>query len=126
MIFAEQKKESGYSYEVEDIFGTISIESEAQLTPDLLDDMVVLMLRQNSTAGEIKGEVKHEGGVVKYTFKKRPLWDESEDEPCENTPTSTQKLASAFTQIRHLPVSILNWLKRFAVAFREAWRKANK
>lgn len=125
MLFIEKKNESGFTYDVEDIFGTINIESEDKLTPELLDDMVVLLLRQNSNAGEIKGEVKTETGIVKYLFKKRPLWDDKE-ETCENTPTSTPKPESASTRTRLLRFPILSWCARFAEAFREAWKKGAK
>ncbi len=126
MIFAERKIESGFTYEVEDIFGTISIESDKKLTGDILDDMVLLLLRQNGNAGEISGEVKHDGGIVKYVFKKRPIWEKDEETPCESTPTSIPKQESASTRILHLPRSILSWFKRFVGAFLEAWRKAGK
>ena len=125
MIFAERKIESGFTYEVEDIFGTISIESDKKLTGDILDDMVLLLLRQNGNAAEMSGEVKHNDGIIKYTFKKRPLWEDEEETPCENTPTLTSEQENVSTRtIRSRVVSILSWLPRFVGAFLEAWKKA--
>ena len=126
MIFQERKKEAGYTYDVEDIFGTITIESSTKLTADILDDMVVLLLRQNLNAGVITGEVKHKGGIVKYVFKPRAQWEEDEKESCEDTPTSTPKPESESIATRRSSVPVLSWLKKFAGAFREAWKNANK
>lgn len=125
MIFRERKTENGYSYEIDDVFGSVCINSPAKLTCELLDDMVLLLLKQNIAAEEIRGEVKHKDGLVTYTFKKAKMWDEDDEEikPCENTPTETKRPASAFIAILKLPTRITNWCKKFAGAFREAWKK---
>lgn len=125
MIFQERKKEAGYTYDVEDVFGTIHIESTTKLDGDTLDEMVMVLLKQNLPAQTVTGEVKHKSGTVAYTYVKRPLWEEDEEEkkPCENIPTSTKKQESASTATPHFTVPIWSWCKRFVVAFREAWRK---
>lgn len=128
MIFQESKKESGWYYKVDEIFGTLEIDSPTQLGVNILDGMVSLLLRENLSAETITGEVKHENGIVKYTFNRAPIWDDDEKTPCENIPTSTREQAS-----ESIPLSpwnflkkkeiIFNWCKRFAEAFLEAWRK---
>jgi hypothetical protein len=122
MIFQEKKVTTGYTYDVQDVFGTIHIESGVQLEPDILDGMVVLLLKQNITAQTINGTVKHAQGVVSYTFTRAPLW-EDDKEPCESTPTSTDTPESASTRTPRSPATIWYWCKRFVGAFREAWRK---
>lgn len=122
MIFQERKLETGFTYDVEDVFGKIHIDSPTKLEPDILDEMVVLLLKRNLTAETITGEVKHKDGVVAYTFKRAPMW-EDDKEPCESTHTSTPKQENASTPTRRLGIPILSWCKRFVVAFREAWKK---
>lgn len=127
MIFAERKKESGFEYDVEDVFGTIHIDSSTKLDPSTLDEMVLLLLRQNLNAGEIRGEVKHAKGTVSYVFKPRTQWeDDDEKKPCEDTPTSTPAPESASTPTSHFVIDAFNWCKKFAEAFRVAWRKARE
>lgn len=124
MVFQEKKTEQGYEYTVEDVFGKIEIASSQQLTGEILDDMVVLLLRKNLNAEVVTGEVKHKGGVVTYKFHRASTWSEDDEEPCENTPTSTEKQESGSTATNRWRVPILSWCRRFAVAFREAWRSA--
>lgn len=132
MIFQERKTETGFHYKVEDVFGTVDIESDAKLTPDLLDDMVVLLLGQNLSAKEVSGTVKHDGGTVAYKFVKADMWSEPEEEtPCENTPTSTKEQASEspLLYLLNFPKRIENtwsWCKRFVGAFREAWKNMHR
>ncbi len=128
MIFQEKKIENGYIYEVEDVFGNISIESDTKIKGDILDDMVVLLLKKNLSAEIINGEIKHKDGVVKYTFKRAPIWSEDEEEKnqCENSPTSIKKQEKEFIQTIKSKILIWSWFKKFAVAFREAWKKQNK
>lgn len=124
MIFQERKKEAGYTYDVEDVFGTIHIESTTKLDGDTLDEMVMVLLKQNLPAQTVTGEVKHKSGTVAYTYVKRPLWeDDDEQKPCESTPTSTKKPESVSIRTRLLRIPALSWCARFAEAFREAWRK---
>lgn len=123
MIFIERKKEEGYTYDLEDVFGTLHIESAQKLDAEILDGMVVLLLKQALTARIVEGEVKHEKGTVKYTFVKRPHWEhDDEEEQCEDTPTSTNEPESASTATPSSPTPTSNWLRQFVEAFREAWR----
>jgi hypothetical protein len=80
MIFKEKKEETGYVYEVEDIFGIIKIESNKQVDAEILDEITMSLLRQNIQAEEISGEDRDEdtGLEIKYTFKKTPMWEEPE------------------------------------------------
>lgn len=127
MIFQEKKQAQGFIYTVEDIFGTIDIESDAKLDPETLDGMVVLLLRQNLNAGEIKGEVKHAKGTVKYVFRPRATWeDDDEEAPCNDIPTSTSKPERESSATSPLLARALSWSRRFAGAFREAWKKAKQ
>jgi len=88
MIFQERKQPNdAYSYDVEDVFGTVHIESSVKLTGDILDGIVMVLLKQNISAEEIRGEVKHNKGVVQYVFKKRPMWEDEDEakQPCNDT-----------------------------------------
>lgn len=136
MLYQEKKIETGFTYDVEDIFGKIHIESSTKLGPDLLDDLVVELIKQNTTAETISGEVKHSGGVVKYNYTRAPLWDESEDvvptqDICTNIPTETEKQESWYLQILHSIYNLAwvrttNWCMKFVAVFREAWKRAGK
>lgn len=125
MLFLERKQKNGFTYDLEDIFGTLHIESEKQLDKDLLDGMVVLLLKQTYTAQRVEGDIKTPVGKVSYTFTKRPQWeDDDEKEPCKDTPTSTKRPEKGSTPKYRSTIPVLNWFKRFVVASREAWRKA--
>lgn len=132
MIFQERKVETGYHYRVEDVFGTIDINSTKKLDAGILDDMVVLLLRQNVSAKEVTGSVKHDDGEVTYKFVKADLWSEPEEEKlCENIPTSTKKQESAsiatyLSSLLQMPKRTMNWCKRFVEAFLEAWRNIHR
>lgn len=128
MQFLERKNEAGYNYQVEDVFGKIEIDSPRQLDKGELDDLVVLLLRNKAQAETVSGEVKVKDGVVTYTFKRAPVWQEADEkeEVCESTPTSTKKLESGSTLTIRLTIPGLNWLRRFVAAFREAWKKTNQ
>jgi hypothetical protein len=124
MLFLERKKKTGYQYDVEDIFGKIHLESSTQLPADILDEIVGLLLRQNISAGKVEGEVKHGEGIITYEFTKEPIWsDDDEEEPCENTPTSTSKQERGSNPILRWIRKTTNWLRRFVEAFREAYKK---
>jgi hypothetical protein len=126
MVFQEIKKEIGYLYKVEDVFGTIEIESDLKLDGSTLDDIVVLLIGKNLKAQVITGEVKHSAGVVKYKFEKAPVWsdDDEKKETCTNILTSTKKQESVYIPIRSYLSAVLSWLQRFMGAFREAWKKS--
>ena len=121
MIFQERTIHNGYSYDVEDIFGTLHIESSVKLTGEILDDMVVLLLRRNISAETVTGEIKHQGGTVTYIFKRAPAWED--DKPCDDTHTSTKQPERESIRTRLLRVPGLIWCRKFAEAFREAWKK---
>lgn len=124
MIFQERKIETGYSYDVEDVFGTVHLESDVKLDGEKLDGVVVLLLRQNIRAEEIRGEVKFESGKIIYIFKRAPTWtDDDEDDICENTPTSTSEQVKGSTWTANPAIRTLSLLQRFVEAFREAWKK---
>lgn len=130
MVFTEQKTKKGYKYKVEDVFGVITIESDAKLNGDTLDGMVVLLLRTDGKASISTGKVETKTGIVTYRFEKRATWEpgnEDEDfkvfKPCESTPTSTKKQESEDTATNRSRVNIWSWCKRFVVAFQEAWKK---
>lgn len=125
MIFQERKQSNDeYAYDVEDVFGTVHIESSVKLTGDILDGIVMVLLKQNISAEEIRGEVKHDKGVVQYVFKKRPLWeDDDEPKPCNDIPTSINEPGSAYIVTFLSRVPGWNWCARFVEAFREAWKR---
>jgi len=126
MIFIETKKEQGFTYKLEDIFGTLVVESAVKLEAGVLDEMVVLLLRSNVQAGELRGEVEYKGQKVKYQFKKAENWTDDEEESCENISTSTSKQESESTRTSIWPIHTWSWCKRFVGAFREAWKKVDE
>lgn len=127
MVFLEKKKENGFGYRVEDVFGVIEIHSVNRLNNELLDDIVMVLLNGKANAKEIKGEVKTEKGLISYKFIKTQVWsDDDEKEQCENTPTSTKKPAKEYIVANLLKIRTINWLWKFAGAFKEALKKANK
>ena len=129
MIFQEKKTETGYNYKVEDVFGTVVIDSEAKMTGELLDDVVLLLLKQNIRAETIDGEVKHEDGIIKYNFTKAPMWSEDDEEDIcktKDTYTSTKKQESVYVRILKPMTQTLDWLRRFVVAFQEAYKKTKQ
>ncbi len=129
MVFQEKKIQSGYSYFIEDVFGEVLIKSPEKLTGELLDSIISLLLKQNSTAQKISGEVKLDNGLVSYEFNKAPMWklgDDEDEDICKDTLTSTKKPENVFIQTKNSLIKTLFWPKRFAVAFLEAYRKVNK
>lgn len=133
MIFQEKKVEDAWEYKVEDVFGVIVINSDAQLDASILDDMVVLLLRQNLNAETVNGSVQHDNGTVKYTFTKEPQWgdvspeeesewDDPNDNLCENTPISTKETVSVFTPIILYVGRIFKKLQRSAEVLRNIWK----
>ena len=129
MLFQERKTNTGYEYKVEDVFGSITIESEQKMSGDLLDEVVVILLRKNIAAQTVTGEVSLMRGKVNYTFVKAPMWEDDEEDkepPCENIPTSTNEPASLFIQMRRLLTLTLASCRQFVAAFREAWKKSKE
>jgi len=134
MIFQEKKVEEGWEYKINDVFGVMEFYSDEKIIVDVLDDMVLLLLRQNLSALVVKGEVKTEQGIVRYTFTKEPQWgevspeeeaewDDPEDRDiCENTPTSTDEPESEFTRISLYVRRIFKKLRKSVAVLRDIWR----
>ena len=134
MIFQEKKVEEGWEYKIQDVFGVMEFYSDEKIPVDVLDDMVLLLLRQNLSALVVKGEVKTEQGIVRYTFTKEPQWgevspeeeaewDDPEDRDiCENTPTSTDEPESEFTRISLYVRRIFKKLRKSVAVLRDIWR----
>lgn len=127
MKFLERKKEKGFTYDVEDVFGTVHIESTEKLNGDTLDNIVMALMRQNIRAETVTGEVENGDAIIKYTFKKASIWsDDDEEEICKDTHTSTQEPEREYIPMFSFVKRISNWLRRFVAAFREAYRNVNK
>lgn len=73
MIFTEQKKEDKFHYEVEDVFGKITIDSPEQLKEDSLDMIVVYVLRMNQK------ELSINDNSIKITYEPRKQWDDEDN-----------------------------------------------
>jgi len=126
MIFTERKTEDGYRYETNDIFGTVLIETkDTRLDSDILDGIVMLLLRSNISAGTVTGEVDTGTGTVHYEFVKKSQWeDDDEDiEICDNTPISTQEQVNEYTPTKRYSGSIFGLYAKFAEAFRGVLKK---
>jgi len=134
MIFQEKKVEEGWEYKIEDVFGVMDFYCDEKIPVDVLDDMVLLLLRQNLSAHVVKGEVKTDQGIVRYNFTKEPQWgdvspeeeaewDDPEDKDiCENTPTSTNEQESEFTPIYLYVARIFKKLRKSVAVLRDIWR----
>jgi hypothetical protein len=134
MIFQEKKVEEGWEYKINDVFGVMDFYCDEKIPVDVLDDMVLLLLRQNLSAHVVKGEVKTDQGIVRYTFTKEPQWgdvspeeeaewDDPEDKDiCENTPTSIPERESVFTPIYLYVKRILRKLRRSGEVLRTIWK----
>jgi len=134
MIFQEKAVANAWEYKIEDVFGVMEFYSDTKIPVTILDDMVLLLLRQNLSAETVTGEVKTDQGIVRYTFTKESLWgdvskeEESEwDEPgdldiCKNTPISTRGPESVFTLIRHWISRTLKKLRKSVAVIRDIWK----
>jgi hypothetical protein len=71
MVFAEQKKENGFIYKVEDVFGEIEIVSPLQLSGIQLDRIVLAIMRAKARKGGA------EGGIT-FTFNPKADWENEE------------------------------------------------
>lgn len=128
MLFAEKKITDGFNYWTEDVFGEVTIDSTVKLDGKMLDKITMLILKQEPGAETVKGEVRHDDGVVSYTLKRAPQWqdddeDEREEEICKNTPISILERAKGIIVTALLMIPGFKWCRRFAVAFLEAWRR---
>ncbi len=122
MIFQEKKNKNGYEYKTEDIFGTVTLVSTIKIEPEILDDIIVLLLKQNILAKTVKGTVRNGEEIISYEFIKRPIWEDEEENLCENTHTSISKPEKESIATPRFKIPAINWLKRFVVAFRKAWK----
>jgi len=134
MIFQEKAVDQGWEYKIQDVFGVMEFYCDEKIPVDVLDDMVLLLLRQNLSALVVKGEVKTEQGIVRYNFTKEPQWgdvspeeeaewDDPEDKDiCENTPTSTNEPESEFTRISLYVRRIFKKLRKSVAVLRDIWR----
>lgn len=121
MIYREQKIKDGYQYNIDDVFGSVEMQSTVQLDGEQLDNITMTLLKQNIKAETVTGEIVHDQGKLKYTYKKVQQWGEGEIiKKCENTHTEINIAEKLYTAILNVPKNISNWCKRFAVAFREA------
>ncbi len=107
MVFQEKKEENGYTYKVQDVFGEIEIKSSRQLKPDILDEIVLILLKQDTTTQITQGEIKSDNEEISYKFIKVPIW-EDDNEECKNIPTLTQKQVNELSAINQLKEKILN------------------
>lgn len=67
MVFAEKKVGDSYAYEVEDLFGKIEFTAPIQLSKEILDAVVLLVLRNKAAEGNIEK-------VGPYKFKPAANW----------------------------------------------------
>ena len=125
MLFREQKNGEGWRYDIDDIFGSATIESQLQLDAEKLDAIIMVIMKHEPGAGEVNGTVQiTDEHSISYQLTRTPMWSEDEPEPCVNTPTSTPKQAKEPTPTLPLLTPLLNWSRRFVAAFREAWYKS--
>lgn len=127
MTFIEKKQENGYLYTVEDIFGDIKIISTNQISGSILDDIVCFLLKSKTNAQTIKGNVLiPDIGEINYSYTKRPIWDDNNNDICTNTSTLTKKTDKESTQTKNSSTKTWNWFRQFVEAFRSAWKKSKK
>lgn len=84
MTFLEKKREGGFVYEVEDVFGKITIDSPIKLAKveikdgvervngDILDGLVLHILKENKVEGLINK-------VIKYIYEPAKPWDKDSE-----------------------------------------------
>jgi hypothetical protein len=123
MIFQEIKKDKGYQYKCEEIFGTVTMESETKLAGDDLDSIIKTLLDNTSSAKVISGDLLLGNNIIKYIFEKVDAWQDDDENICKNTPISTKKPEKEYHPILQLIKKTLSWFPRFVGAFREAWQK---
>lgn len=129
MTYQEKKTDTGWEYKCIDIFGTVDIKSPEQLSVSLLDDLVLLLLRQDTTAQVVTGSVDYKSGKVEYTFTKESQWTDLEDDeekdwddtPIEIDDTEPEKI-SILTVIKTKLQNIWSKIKRSITALRRIWK----
>lgn len=79
MLFAERKVEGkGYSYEVEDIFGTITMESPDKLDGPSLDLLVQYVMKMDAPEGSVR--LEDSTGDITFNFDKKIEWEDVPEE----------------------------------------------
>ena len=129
MVFAEKKREQGFSYFAHNVIGEITIDSDTKLDKDILDGVIGVLMRQAGGAEIVEGTVRHSNGVVKYSLKRASQWQENEeydtDEAWNGTHTKTKILENVLHLIPSFMMRIWNWCRRFVVAFQQGLQSAN-
>lgn len=77
MLYIERKTETGFEYELQELFGTIKISSPEKLSDpetkhEKLDAVTLAIIRSNLPKGEFPG-------AITFTFEKSDQWDEDDD-----------------------------------------------
>lgn len=129
MQYQELKKEDSWQYYGAGVFGELEVDSSKQLDGDKLDGILNLLVTDKGTEQERTGTIKvSEGHIISYRFKKTLPWGDEAVQPentCNtNTPTSTKQADNESTVTLPGITRLMNWLRRFVEAFREAWRKS--
>jgi hypothetical protein len=80
MQFYEIKKNNKFIYTVDEVFGEITITSPEQLPVEKLDNvfMAIFETHKKESAQTIESKVK--GTEIYYTFNKKPMWEDIEEE----------------------------------------------
>lgn len=78
MNFYEKQTEEGYTYNVEDAFGTIEIRSPEKLEASNLDEVFMAIFQ---THQDDKGTIESviQGTEIYYTFNKKNPWQSALD-----------------------------------------------
>jgi hypothetical protein len=98
MIFAEKKTENGFCYELEEVFGKVTLDSKVKLDGASLDAIVLGLMHNQSSEGNI-------GEKIKYKFERRSQWEEIEEAPEACDCDIPEKRESLFTKA-------INFIKR--------------
>jgi len=75
MTFTEIKLKDGYEYETEQFVGTFRFGSKEQISPSVLDSLVLTLSPLPSTMGKIQ----HKGQTIEYDFLRKDMWITEED-----------------------------------------------
>lgn len=134
MRWQERILKTGFEYKAIEKFGEEGDDGSFEITcvspvklsdskegKKMLDDMVLLILKQDAPAQTVEGTVKTKKGDVLYRLVRTGAWGNEED-TCKNTHTSTRKQVKESIVTSLLKMSGLSWCKRFVEAFRRAYR----
>lgn len=119
MIFEEKNQsnenESSFVYKTEEVFGKIYIVSSTRLTADLLDRIVMTILKTEGSSRTITGQIKISDDVlVDYCFERADVWEEEpkqedQEEP-QNLHCATQTKRTGFLR------KLANFFEAFKIA----------